>query len=319
MNLKNIKLNGRHNIDENSVYFYNGGSGISFKMNGKGFTLKIKSTPIDGYFYIIVDHNYDKKEKIITSDKEYIYSFVNSGIHYVDIVKANEANDNVFALNKLEFDGELLEFDESYNAIVKVLGDSTIAGFGILEKTGIASIHNSDSVCDFCYHALYELGMDMDILAASGYGLAFSAYTNPKTIGIFDYADRVAVNQPIVWQDRSKTDLLIISLGCNDNSFIQEERNKEERIGEFNFKLKSLIDLMAKGDSNLKILLIYGTLNEESAFYLYEQAFEYLKPFYKYLFIHKFSGDSSAISNHAYIDAHDRMAEELKQVIKQIL
>ena len=319
MNLKNIKLNGRHYIDEESVYFYNGGSGVSFKMNGSGFTVKIKSIPIEGYFYIILDHNYDKKEKVLTSDKEYKYSFNSKGIHYIDIVKANEANDNVFALTKLEIDGELLEFDESYNAIVKVFGDSTIAGFGILEKTGFASIHNSDSVRDFCYHALYELGMDMDILAASGYGLAFSAYTNPKTIGVYDYIDKVAVNQTIEWKDRSRTDLVIISLGCNDNSFIQEDRNKEDRIAEFNFKLKSLIDLVAKGDTNLKVLMIYGTLNEESAYYLYEQAYESLKPFYKNLHIHKFAGDSSAISNHAYVEAHDRMAEELKQVIKEIL
>ena len=238
---------------------------------------------------------------------------------FVDIVKANEANDNVFELIKLGFDGELLEFDESYNGVVKVFGDSTIAGFGILEKTGPASIHNSDSVRDFCYHALYELGMDIDILSASGYGLAFSAYTNPKTIGLFDYLDRVAVNQHIEWQDHSKANLIIISLGCNDNSFIQETSDKEERINEYNSKLKRLIDLISKGDNTIRVLMVYGTLNEESAYYLYEQAYENLKPYYYNLHIHKFKGDSSAISNHAYVDAHDRMAEELKQVIKQIL
>ena len=319
MNLQNIKLNGRHYIDEGRVYFYNGGSGLSFKLNGSGFTIGFKSTPVEGYFYIIVDHNYNKKVKVSTLEKEYKYSFVNKDVHFVDIVKANEANDNVFELIKLGFDGELLEFDESYNGVVKVFGDSTIAGFGILEKTGPASIHNSDSVRDFCYHALYELGMDIDILSASGYGLAFSAYTNPKTIGLFDYLDRVAVNQHIEWQDHSKANLIIISLGCNDNSFIQETSDKEERINEYNSKLKRLIDLISKGDNTIRVLMVYGTLNEESAYYLYEQAYENLKPYYYNLHIHKFKGDSSAISNHAYVDAHDRMAEELKQVIKQIL
>ena len=319
MNLQNIKLNGRHYIDESHVYFYNGGSGFSFKIDGSGFIIGFKSLPVEGYFYIIVDHNYNKKVKVSTLDKEYKYSFDYKGVHFVDIVKANEANDNVFELMKLEFDGELLDFDESYNGVVKVFGDSTIAGFGVLEKTGFASVHNSDSIRDFCYHALYELGMDIDILSASGYGLAFSAYTNPKTIGIYDYLDRVAVNQHIEWQDRSKTDLIIVSLGCNDNSFIQEERNKEDRIDEYNLKLKRLIDLVSKGDTSIRILMVYGTLNEESAYYLYEQAYEKLKPYYHNLHIHKFNGDSSAISNHAYVDAHDLMAEELKKVILEII
>lgn len=318
MNLRNIKLNGRHYIDEEQVYFYNVGSGLSFKMDGRGFTINFKSTPIDGYFYIILDRDYNKRIKVSTK-QEYKCTFERSGVHYVDIAKANESNDNVFALTKLEFDGELLEFDESYNAVVKVFGDSTIAGFGILAKNGPASIDNSDGVRDFCYHALYDLGMEMDILAASGYGLAFSAYTNPKTVGIFDYLDKVAVNQQIVWKDHTKTNLLIISLGCNDNSFIQEDSKKEDRIGEFNIKLKHLLDIQANGDTSLRILMIYGTLKEESAYYLYEQAYEYLKPYYPNLHLLKLNGDNSAISNHAYVEAHDLMAEELKQAILKIL
>ena len=320
MNLQNIKLNGRHYIDEGRVYFYNGGSGLSFKINGSGFTIGFKSTPVEGYFYIIVDHNYNKKVKVSTLEKEYKYSFDNKDVHFVDIVKANEANDNVFELIKLGFDGELLEFDESYNGVVKVFGDSTIAGFGILEKTGPASIHNSDSVRDFCYHALYELGMDIDILSASGYGLAFSAYTNPKTIGLFDYLDRVAVNQHIEWQDRSKANLIIISLGCNDNSYIEEDPlARETRVNYFKRQYQALIESQIKGNKDLKILMIYGTLKEENAYYLYEETYEYLKPLYKNLYIHKFNGDNTAISNHAYVTAHERMKEELKKVIKEIL
>ena len=47
--------------------------------------------------------------------------------------------------------------------------------------------------------------------------------------------------------------------------------------------------------------------------------YEYLKPLYKNLFIHKFDGDNTAISNHAYVDKHDIMAKELIEVINQIM
>ena len=65
--------------------------------------------------------------------------------------------------------------------------------------------------------------------------------------------------------------------------------------------------------------MVYGTLKEETAYYLYEKAYEYLKPIYKNLYIHKFDGDNTAISNHAYVAAHETMSEELKNVIKTII
>ena len=65
--------------------------------------------------------------------------------------------------------------------------------------------------------------------------------------------------------------------------------------------------------------MIYGTLLEKDAYYLYEETYQYLKPMYKNLYIHRFNGDDSAISNHAYVTTHNKMAEELKSVIKSIL
>ena len=113
--------------------------------------------------------------------------------------------------------------------------------------------------------------------------------------------------------------MLIISLGCNDDSYISEEpKFRQERIEIFKQKYKELIDIELNKNKNLKILMIYGTLNEKQAYYLYEETFDYLKKFYPNLYIHKFNGDSSAISNHAFVDAHDHMAEELKQVIKSL-
>lgn len=319
MNLKNIKLNGRFSENNGSIIFYNVGSGLSFKMNGNSFDVHLNSIFGKGYFYIIIDRDFNNKIKVLIDNNDYKYTFKDRLNHLVDIVKVNESNDNIIELTNLSIDGELLTFDESYNAFVKVFGDSTIAGFGILAKNGSASIHNSDGICDFCYHALYKLGMDCDIFAASGYGLAFSAYTKPKTMGIFDFFDKVAVHQSVVWDDRSEPDLLIISLGCNDNSYIEENTNKQQLIDEYKQKYKNLIDSQMSLNSALKVLMVYGTLNEENAYYLYEETYSWLKTFYKNIYIHKFSGDSSAVSNHAHIDAHNRMTEELKKVISEIL
>ena len=319
MDLNNIKLLGRYHFDKH-YYFYNGGSGFSFKVKGSGFAVNLKSTPVEGCFYIILDHDYSNKIKVITSECPYKYQLNDNKEHYVDVIKANEANDNTFELVDLSVNGEILPYDYQYDKRVKVYGDSTIAGFGILSHDGEASIHTSDSVRDFAFKALYELNMDMEILSASGYGLTFSAYTCPKNIGVIDYVDNVAVSTSKKWNNNKPGDLLIISLGCNDNSYIQENINqKEELVQNVINSSQKLIDMEIKLNPNLKILLVYGTLKEEVAYYLYEKAYEQLKPIYKNLYIHKFNGDNTAISNHAYVTAHEKMSEELKNVIKKLL
>ena len=319
VDLTKIKINGRYSLADRHLSIYNGGSGFSFKMQGNGFTLKLKSIPVDGYIYIIIDRNYIDKTKLLITDNINCL-FNDDEPHLVDVVKANEANDNALEVMDLIVDGELLDYDFQYKNKVVVYGDSTVAGFGILSHNGPASIHNCDAVEDLFFQALYELNMNADIFSASGYGLAFSAYTCPKNIGVIDFFNKVKVHSDISWNPDNKNDLLIISLGCNDNSYIQENlRNKDQLIDEFETKYKKLIDSEVSKNPDIKILMVYGTLTEVAAYYLCEETYEHLKPFYKNLFIHKFNGDNTAVSNHAFVDAHKRMAKELKKVIQEIL
>lgn len=320
LSLDNLHINGRYLFKDNLLYLYNGGSSVSFKMFGNSFTIELEHIPSPGYFYIIVDGDYKNKLKVFNDSGFKTYLFKEKSIHYIDIIKANEANDNALMIKDIAVNGEMYKYDHQYYKKVRVFGDSTVAGFGILKHDGPASIHTSDSVQDFVYRALYEMNMETDIFSASGWGLTFSSYTNPKNIGIIDYIDKLKVNSNVNYQDDFKPDLLIVSLGCNDNSYIQEDPVfKETRINYFKRQYQALIESQIKDNKELKVLMVYGTLKEEDAYYLYEETYEFLKPLYKYLYIHKFKGDNSAISNHAYVTAHERMKEELKEVIKEIL
>ncbi len=320
LNLADVHINGRYLFKDNLLYLYNGGSSLSFKMKGEAFAIYLEHIPSPGYFYIIIDRDYSNKIKVLNESGVYQYFFKEKSVHYIDVVKANEANDNALMVKDILVNGELCHYDHLYYKKVKVYGDSTVAGFGILGHNEDPSIHNSDSVRDFVFQALYELDMEMDIFSASGWGLAFSSYTNPKNIGIIDFINKVKINSNINNQNVLKEDLLIISLGCNDNSYIAEDDSlREERITYFKRQYQALIDYELRNNKDLKILMIYGTLKEENAYYLYEETYRYLKPLYKNLYIHKFDGDNTAISNHAYVTAHKRMSEELKAVIEEIL
>ena len=314
-----IKINGRYLLKDGFYYIFNGGSGLSFKMKGNSFTIRFNSCPVDSYFYVVIDRDFTNKEKHLTS-KNGTTICLDGNIHYVDIVKANEANDVVLKLLNLSIDGELMDYDHDYSYRVKVIGDSTIAGYGILKHDGVGNIETSDSVLDFAYQALYEINAYVDAFSASGWGLVFSIYTCPQRMGIIDYIDKVATNKNDDWIDNSKFDLLIISVGTNDNSYIQSDITlKEERIKEYIDKYKTLIDKNIAINKDIKVLMVYGTLNEKAAYYLNEETYKCLKPLYKNLYIYKFNGDNSAISNHAYVTAHKQMAEELKAVINDIL
>ena len=320
MDLKNIKINGRYIKQNDKLVLFNSGSGISFKAKGRGFTINVGSKTWPCYYYFILDRDYENKVKLCTTNNlVWKYIFNDDKEHLVDIVKATEAKDSIFFVEDLEIDGELLKYDHQYNKNVMIYGDSTIAGYGILSHD-IASIDTSDGVRDFAFHALYELNYEMDIMCASGYGLSFSAYTNPKNVGIYDYFDKVTINSNFSWKNKNKHDILIISLGCNDSSYISEQPNKkDEYIKVFIEKYQEVIDSEVMLNNEIKILMIYGTLKEEQAYYLCEQTYEYLKPLYNNLYIHKFDGDNTAASNHAFVTAHNRMAEELKAVIRSIL
>ena len=314
-----IKINGRYLYKDDFYYIFNGGSGLSFKMKGNSFVISFDSNPIDSYFYVIVDRDFNNKRKYLTS-KNGIVIQLEDGIHYIDIVKANEAIDVTLKLLDLSINGELLEYDHNYSYRVKVIGDSTVAGYGILAHTGEGNIHNSDSVQDFFYQALYEINADVDVFSASGWGLVFSIYTCPQRMGIIDYIDKVAAGKNNEWIDNSEYDLLIISVGTNDNSYIQADPNlKQERINEYIGKYKALLDRETSINKDIKILMVYGTLNEEDAYYLSKETFECLKPLYKNLYIQKIDGDNSGVSNHAYVDTHKLMAEQLKAIIKDLL
>ena len=320
MDLKNIKIHGRYYLENNELQLFNTGSGISFRTKGVGFTVTLYAKAQPCYFYLLIDRKYENKIKLsVFNLQDYHHNFNDDKEHLVDIVKANEANDNILVIKELVIDGELLPYDHQYDKKVIVYGDSTITGYGILSHDE-TSIHTSDGVRDFAYHALYELNYEMDIMCASGYGLSFSAYTNPQTVGVFDFINKVAINSNYFWENKIKHDILIISLGCNDSSYIAEHpERKDECLKTFIKKYQLLIDSEIHLNNDIKVLMVYGTLKEKQAYYLIEKTYEFLKPLYKNLYIHKFDGDNTGASNHAFASAHDCMTEELKDVIKAII
>ena len=316
--MEQFKTFGRYTFDGSKYTFYNGGSGLSFCVSAKSVRVSVTPKPKNSYYYVIIDKKYDNKMKFNGKNPVFSIGFNDFEQHYIDIIKANESNDSQLEISGIQIDGGLLNYDFDHKYKVKAYGDSTVAGYGILAHKGVPNRDTCDSVSDFFFKALYQLGYDFDIFSASGWGLVFSDYTEPKTVGIIDYKDKLCVHSDVEFKDKNKADLLIISLGTNDYSYIklEDSKNREER---FKQAYKQLIDDELKNNKDMKILMVYGTLKEENVYPLIESTYEYLKPLYPNLYIHKFDGDNSGQENHAYVLKHNKMAIELKKVIKEIM
>lgn len=315
--VKKLKINGRYLYKDSFLYFFNVGSGISFICKSD-VIIKLSFLDKEGYVYVIKNRDFINKEKILIKKETELTIRANCENIEIDIIKANEALDNTLVIKEIH---GIFTPTPLKNINIKVYGDSTIAGYGILGHFDEQiSIHTSDGVEDFCFSALYSLNFDINIFAASGWGLVFSSYTNPKNIGIIDIFKFVSPTVNATWVDSRKYDLLIISLGTNDFSYIKENISEKSLLFDTYFTaFEKLILEERKDNKNLPVLLLYGTLNEVECYELNEYVFNKLKNKYQFIYCHKFSGDSSAIANHAYISAHKLMKIELENEVSKIV
>ena len=276
--------------------------------------------PSSGYITVIKNKNFDKKEKIfIKNSKTISLSLNENSYELIDIIKVNESTKNTLIIEKIECDGTFGKINQNNEKYVKVYGDSSIAGFGILSHDGEENIHNSDGLENFCFRTLYDLGFDYDIFCASGWGLTFSEYTNPKEVGIEKFKDKICVNSNEKW-DRKKCDLLIISLGTNDQSFIDANPTKKDKnISKFITSYKKIIEDEKKLNNDLPVLMIYGSLKEENVYPLIEKTYEEISKILSNICLVKLDGDNSAISNHSFVEFHPKMSSQLTNKIKDIL
>ena len=311
---------GRYKLDKKGVKFFNTGSGISFCIQGKYAFITITSEKGPGYVYVIRDFDYENKEKILIENSKKIELFFDdNNKHFVDIVKANEAADNFMIFGPLFAQGLLIDIEENNKKFIKVYGDSTIAGYGILAHDGEANYLTNDGVEDFCFRALYTGGFNYDIFAASGWGLTFSMYTDPKTVGIEKFRDKLTINSNEKWRGKTP-DFLIISLGTNDMSFIAENHEKTQELTEkFIKSYENLIKKERTKNPEIPVLMVYGSLLEEHVYSLIEKTHDYLSKKLPNIHLLKLPGDNTAISYHSFVTTHAKMAEILKEKIVSIL
>ena len=168
-NFDKYKTFGRYKILDDKVIFYNGGSGLSFKMKGTSFKVDLANIGDPGSFRVFVDKNYNYGIQLPYNQSEVIISFETydepadpNGIHYVDIVKVNEANDNELQISNIHIYGKLLDYDFTYKYKVKEYKDGKATGNYIEKEVEVATMFDINKTIMRCLVkniAMFGLGL----------------------------------------------------------------------------------------------------------------------------------------------------------------
>ena len=240
---------------------------------------------------------------------------------YVKVFKVSEAIESHVCINDLKIDGVFLD-RPVYDYNLLVIGDSTVSAYGNLGSIDDEHmLDDTDGLHSFASITARMLELSPNILSGSGWGLAFSPWTEPKRASIVSFYDKVAVKTGIDYDMKQiKPKLAIISLGTNDSYYIAEGedgRTKTDLISEFKLKYHDLLGKIKNDFGDIPILMLYGLMKERHNYDLMHQVYLDNKDYYN-LYEVLLEGDGKGISAHPSASSHRDIACKLVKLIKEI-
>ena len=318
---------GKNYIDQNDnqVYFSNNYNGIEFSFKGTMLMASIKSTGISDQYQPFIKVYLDNKEPYdirITelSSSVIIADGLEDKKHFCRILKRSEANCNALSITELETSVGGVFFEKQEKKLkrkIEVLGDSIICGFGNIYNEGdpldsITLYEDGTQV----YGAMIaeSFGADIRSTALSGVGVARNAGDQKGSggaLGIFVAEDMRGSEK----NDFSyKPDILIISLGTNDESAEKDEMKEA---------VKRLLKTARDGYPDTYIIWSYGLMSHTQDEAISEAINELVLAGDDrlYYFLHdtyKESEGGAGLYGHPKVATHKRAAAELSEFISDI-
>ena len=345
LNSSYVKLIGRTYYDEelDAVMMPQSASGFTIKFKGSSLTADLVATNTDietkkPYIAIIVDGNYSNPVVKSLDSSEIndlvLVSNLSNTEHEVTVIKRNEAVESFFGLKKISTDGKLLEKVEK-ERYIEVLGDSTIAGYGIEVANGVVKTsENTNIMKTFTYLAALNFDADYSIMCASGWGLIGSKWTNPQTMNLFEVYKRfygtlnVSNNKHIYSEDyfdfetARKADVVILSVGANDLTYISEGFNVSTSEGnkrreEFTKKYIELLNFInEKYGENVDIFMV--SWSETGMDSTIKKVLTEANKTMDNVHMVVVKGDRKASSSHPSISSHAECAQILINEIRKV-
>jgi len=285
---ENVKILGRglYLEKEGSLWFGLTDSGVEYKFNGKSTTISLTadssaaSTDNPARIVILADGELYKDDTVKSVESEFDVTFETSGEHIVRFMKVSECPNGSVRITAIKADAEKIEPTADAEKKIEFIGDSITCAYGVDGTEGTFSTKTEDGTKSYAYLASKQLNADYSMVSFSGFGI-ISGYSTDGTRNLVStvpqYYDKLGFSywnqfgsditqlKEVSW-DASQfvPDLVIINLGTNDNSYMQNvkgDRAKEE--ADFVEEYVKFIEQIRSVHPDAEILCTLGIMGQE--------------------------------------------------------
>lgn len=252
-NISLVKTLGRtYYAEDNKVWLCYSGTGVDFDFVGTKCTVTIagdsgatKNDPANNA-RIAIEVNGERVVDDMINDYFKTYTVFESDTEQnvnVKVIKLSESAMSVCGISKIEVEGSDVKPAAVSDKKIEFIGDSITCGYGVDDpvKENHFMTSTEDTTKAYAYLTAKALGADYSMVCLSGHGI-ISGYSNdgnkvenqimPKFYDYlgFSYGSFASGKQPqnMEWNHADyQPDLVVINLGTNDDSYCQNDAEKQ--------------------------------------------------------------------------------------------
>lgn len=343
---ENVKMLGRTYFEDEVLYCALSGTGAEFSFTGTECSVTIKgddnssdSASKDNLARIgiyvdgerVVDDMIDESEKsyqVFNSDTEKSVT--------VSIVKLSESPMSTIGIKEIKCKGTSIKPTENKDMLIEFIGDSITCGYGIddPDKNHHFVTSTEDITKAYAYLTAKALDADYSMVSFSGYGI-ISGYTDkgqkvtsqtvPKFYTKLGYSwstNGTFSPQKIDWDfSKRQPDLVVVNLGTNDDSYTQNDSEKQNEYAEGYIKFLKTI---REKNPEARILCVFGVMGDRLYPFVEQAVNDYTEQTgdtkVSALRIAPQSGDDGYSADwHPSVKTQERVANEVTEEIKRLM
>lgn len=281
---ENVKMLGRTYFEDGVLYCALSGTGAEFCFTGTKCSVTVQgdnnsSNPgaKDNHarIGIYLDGERVIDDMIDESEKSYeVFASETEKSVIVSIVKLSESPMSTIGIKEIKCTGSAIKPTENKDMLIEFIGDSITCGYGIddPDKDHHFVTATEDITKAYGYLTAKKLDADYSMVSFSGYGI-ISGYTDngnkvtaqmvPQFYTKLGYSwgtNGTFSPQNEEWDfSKRQPDLIVLNLGTNDDSYTQNDSEKQNEYAE---NYTEFLKLIREKNPEARILCVFGVMGD---------------------------------------------------------
>lgn len=342
---ENVKLLGRTYFDEDILYCALSGTGAEFGFTGTQCSLTVKGDSNSSNagakdnharIGIYLDGERVVDDMIDESEKTYeVFKSEEPRNVTVSVVKLSESPMSTVGIKEIKCVGGPIKPTENKDMLIEFVGDSITCGYGVddPDKDHHFVTATEDVTKAYAYLTAKALDADYSMVSFSGYGI-ISGYTDngnkvtaqtvPQYYTKLGYSWGTNGNfspQETDWDFSAKPDLVVVNLGTNDDSYTQNDADKQ---AEYSEKYTEFLKLIREKNPDARILCILGVMGDRLYPFVEKAVDDFVQQtgddnISSFKLTPQSARDGYSADWHPSLKTHERTAEKVAEEIRRLM